>query len=302
MAGGAIGGWLLYIQHQYEDTYYQSSGEWQFELAALQGSSYLQLPRPLAWAIGNTNFHHVHHLSAKIPNYNLRAAHENHPMFRRHPGGHDPQQPQDLPAEAVGHRERVAGPVPEAPRPLGEPRAGPRDASRELILSHESRLASSLHGRGRRWRHVDRRRSFDLDGFLGLPLVARVATVGRTGPSVRPVWYLWEGRAFWWLTGAWSRLGQLLERDPRVALVVDTCDLDRGEVLQVTLGAGRSSIPSRPRERAAGDAATSDPMSATGVASKATSSTIPRRARRPEPRVLRARDRRTDHAADLDRA
>ena len=51
---------------------------------------------------------------------------------------------------------------------------------------------------------------FDLDGFLGQPLVARVATVGRTGPSVRPLWYLWEGRAFWWITGGWSRLGQLL--------------------------------------------------------------------------------------------
>ena len=85
VAGGAIGGWLLYIQHQYEDTYYQSSGEWSFELAALQGSSYLELPRPLAWMVGNTNVHHVHHLSAKIPNYNLRAAHENHPMFRDTP-------------------------------------------------------------------------------------------------------------------------------------------------------------------------------------------------------------------------
>ena len=85
VAGGAVGGYLLYIQHQYEDTYYQSSDKWQFELAALQGSSYLELPRPLAWAIGNTNFHHVHHLSARIPNYNLRAAHENHPMFRNAP-------------------------------------------------------------------------------------------------------------------------------------------------------------------------------------------------------------------------
>jgi acyl-lipid omega-6 desaturase (Delta-12 desaturase) len=85
VAGGAIGAWLLYIQHQYEDTYYQSSQDWSFELAALQGSSYLDLPRPLAWMVGNTNFHHVHHLSAKIPNYNLRAAHEKHPMFRHSP-------------------------------------------------------------------------------------------------------------------------------------------------------------------------------------------------------------------------
>jgi omega-6 fatty acid desaturase (delta-12 desaturase) len=85
IAGGAIAAWMLYIQHQYEDTYYQAPGSWKFELAALQGSSYLRLPRPLAWMVGNANFHHVHHLSAKIPNYRLRAAHESHPMFRRTP-------------------------------------------------------------------------------------------------------------------------------------------------------------------------------------------------------------------------
>jgi omega-6 fatty acid desaturase (delta-12 desaturase) len=85
VAAGGIGAWMLYIQHQYEDTYYQAPGKWRHELAALQGSSYLDLPRPLAWAVGNANFHHVHHLSAKIPNYNLRAAHESHPMFRRTP-------------------------------------------------------------------------------------------------------------------------------------------------------------------------------------------------------------------------
>ena len=73
MAGGAIAGWMLYMQHQYEDTYYRAAGEWSFELAALQGSSYLELPRALAWAVGNANYHHVHHLSARIPNYNLRA-------------------------------------------------------------------------------------------------------------------------------------------------------------------------------------------------------------------------------------
>ena len=76
---------MLYIQHQYEDTYYQAAGEWQFELAALQGSSYLELPRALAWVVGNANYHHVHHLSARIPNYRLRAAHEEQPMFARTP-------------------------------------------------------------------------------------------------------------------------------------------------------------------------------------------------------------------------
>ena len=81
VAGGAVAAWMLYIQHQYEDTYYQSAGDWRFEPAALQGSSYLALPRVLAWAVGNANFHHVHHLSARIPNYNLRAAHEEQPLF-----------------------------------------------------------------------------------------------------------------------------------------------------------------------------------------------------------------------------
>jgi omega-6 fatty acid desaturase (delta-12 desaturase) len=85
VAGGAIAAWMLYIQHQYEDTYYMAGGDWQFELAALQGSSYLRLPRALAWAVGNANFHHVHHLSAKIPNYNLRVAHAEQPLFAHTP-------------------------------------------------------------------------------------------------------------------------------------------------------------------------------------------------------------------------
>jgi acyl-lipid omega-6 desaturase (Delta-12 desaturase) len=85
VAGGAIAAWMLYIQHQYEDTYYRSADEWEFELAALQGSSYLRLPRALAWAVGNANYHHVHHLSARIPNHRLREAHEGHALFANTP-------------------------------------------------------------------------------------------------------------------------------------------------------------------------------------------------------------------------
>jgi acyl-lipid omega-6 desaturase (Delta-12 desaturase) len=85
VAGGAVAAWMLYIQHQYEETYYEAGGRWDFESAALQGSSYLHLPRALAWVVGNANYHHVHHLSAKIPNYHLRAAHEEQPIFRRTP-------------------------------------------------------------------------------------------------------------------------------------------------------------------------------------------------------------------------
>lgn len=72
---------------------------------------------------------------------------------------------------------------------------------------------------------------FDLDGFLAQPLVARVAA---RGPSILAVWFLWEDGAFWWLTGGWSRLSATLKAEPSVALVVDTCDLATGEVLQLS--------------------------------------------------------------------
>ena len=71
---------------------------------------------------------------------------------------------------------------------------------------------------------------FDLDAFLAQPLVARIAT---NGPVVSPVWFLWEDGAFWWLTGSWSKLPQRLERDPRVAIVVDMTDIASGEVKKV---------------------------------------------------------------------
>jgi nitroimidazol reductase NimA-like FMN-containing flavoprotein (pyridoxamine 5'-phosphate oxidase superfamily) len=71
-----------------------------------------------------------------------------------------------------------------------------------------------------------------VEEFLARPLVAHLAS---TGPVVRPIWFLWEGDAFWWLTGEWSRLEQSLARDPSVALVIDSCDLTTGEVLQVTV-------------------------------------------------------------------
>jgi nitroimidazol reductase NimA-like FMN-containing flavoprotein (pyridoxamine 5'-phosphate oxidase superfamily) len=72
---------------------------------------------------------------------------------------------------------------------------------------------------------------FDLDAFLAQPLVARVAA---RGPSILAVWFLWEDGAFWWLTGGWSRLSATLKADPSVALVVDTCDLATGEVLELS--------------------------------------------------------------------
>src|SRR4029079_1156884 len=76
LLAGAAGIWLFYVQHQFEDAYWQSSDTWSFDDAALQGSSHLELPRILRFFTGNIGLHHVHHLSARIPNYNLQAAHE----------------------------------------------------------------------------------------------------------------------------------------------------------------------------------------------------------------------------------
>jgi len=72
---GAVGIWLFYVQHQFEDTYWQAHADWRYDHAALAGSSYLKLPGVLRFFTGNIGFHHVHHLSVGIPNYNLQAAH-----------------------------------------------------------------------------------------------------------------------------------------------------------------------------------------------------------------------------------
>lgn len=72
---GAVGVWLFYVQHQFEDTYWQAHADWRYDHAALAGSSYLKLPGLLRFFTGNIGFHHVHHLSVGIPNYNLQAAH-----------------------------------------------------------------------------------------------------------------------------------------------------------------------------------------------------------------------------------
>ena len=80
LAGGA-GVWLFYVQHQFEEAYWESGGDWTYADAALRGSSYLMLPRVLQFFTGNIGLHHVHHLRARIPNYNLQRAHDENPIF-----------------------------------------------------------------------------------------------------------------------------------------------------------------------------------------------------------------------------
>ena len=79
---GSIGIWLFYVQHQFEQSYWRDSAEWDYATSALHGSSYYKLPAVLQWFTGNIGFHHIHHLSPRIANYNLQRCHEATPLFR----------------------------------------------------------------------------------------------------------------------------------------------------------------------------------------------------------------------------
>jgi acyl-lipid omega-6 desaturase (Delta-12 desaturase) len=82
MIAASAGIWLFYVQHQFEGVYWERGEDWDFVDAALNGSSFYKLPRLLQWFTGSIGFHHVHHLSPAIPNYNLERCHREHPMFR----------------------------------------------------------------------------------------------------------------------------------------------------------------------------------------------------------------------------
>lgn len=79
---GAIGLWLFYVQHQFEGVYWERGNNWDYTHAALHGSSYYKLPKMLQWLSGNIGFHHIHHLSPRIPNYNLQRCHESSRLFQ----------------------------------------------------------------------------------------------------------------------------------------------------------------------------------------------------------------------------
>jgi omega-6 fatty acid desaturase (delta-12 desaturase) len=81
----SIGVWLFYVQHQYENVYWERHDKWDFAAAALQGSSYYELPKILQWFSGNIGFHHIHHLSPRIPNYKLEDCHNQNEIFQIEP-------------------------------------------------------------------------------------------------------------------------------------------------------------------------------------------------------------------------
>jgi acyl-lipid omega-6 desaturase (Delta-12 desaturase) len=79
----AIGSWLFFVQHQFEDAYWEPHESWDFTRSALEGSSYYRLPRVLQWFTGNIGFHHIHHFDSRIPNYNLPACYDAEPAFQQ---------------------------------------------------------------------------------------------------------------------------------------------------------------------------------------------------------------------------
>lgn len=81
---------------------------------------------------------------------------------------------------------------------------------------------------------------FDIDDFLAAPLTARLAT---NGPTVRPVWFLWEDSVFWILTGPWAQLARRVREDPELAITVDVCDLETGLTRQVVAAGVARVVP-----------------------------------------------------------
>ena len=77
-----FGIWLFYVQHQFDETYWQHHQEWDFFESALKGSSFYKLPKILQFFSGNIGFHHIHHLSPRIPNYKLNKVQNEVPIFQ----------------------------------------------------------------------------------------------------------------------------------------------------------------------------------------------------------------------------
>lgn len=83
--GCTAGVWLFYVQHQFEGVYWEHKERWSFVRAGMQGSSFYKLPMILQWFTGNIGFHHIHHLSPKVPNYHLPSCYRENPPFHIKP-------------------------------------------------------------------------------------------------------------------------------------------------------------------------------------------------------------------------
>jgi omega-6 fatty acid desaturase (delta-12 desaturase) len=75
------GFWLFYLQHQYEEVTWVRNDNWNYRDIALEGSSFVKFPKLLQWFSGNIGYHHIHHINARIPNYNLEICYKENPVF-----------------------------------------------------------------------------------------------------------------------------------------------------------------------------------------------------------------------------
>lgn len=85
LISGSIGIWLFYVQHTFEDSYFEEDAHWEYVKAAVEGSSFYKLPKLLQWLTGNIGYHHVHHLSPRVPNYKLETVHNNTELLQNVP-------------------------------------------------------------------------------------------------------------------------------------------------------------------------------------------------------------------------
>ncbi len=76
--GGAMGLIIFIIQHNFKDSYASDTEHWDYYQAALSGTSFLTFPKVINWFGADIAYHHIHHLSASIPNYNLAACHREY--------------------------------------------------------------------------------------------------------------------------------------------------------------------------------------------------------------------------------
>ena len=83
LVASTLGVWLFYVQHQFQDTYWEHESAWDYVAAGIRGSSYYALPKVLQWLTGNIGLHHIHHLNSRIPNYRLQQALDENPELQR---------------------------------------------------------------------------------------------------------------------------------------------------------------------------------------------------------------------------
>ena len=83
LLAGAIGVYLFYVQHQFEDTYWRYREAWNYYASGLEGASHLVMPKLLQWCTANIGLHHIHHLASRIPNYRLQRCFDENPVLQK---------------------------------------------------------------------------------------------------------------------------------------------------------------------------------------------------------------------------